>query len=515
MIKKFSLAILALTWLTTARAAEVSQQQAASIAQEKVAGDVESVKAVEYNGEKAYYIVEFRQGGWVMVSADDKAKPIIGYSPTDRWPSEADMPENFRGMMACYAEDLVQIKHVSRVRHAEWEPEARGAKARALASSDSELKVPLIKVNWAQGNPYNFFCPSNANGKAVVGCVAVGMAQAMSVAQWPERPVGNHGYTSAVYGSLYIDYDKEDAYDWNAILTGANQNLNVARLLWHCGVSINMDYSPSGSGTQSSYIPTALQRNFSYPASVKYYTRDNYDGDWAELLLNELRDGRAVIYSGHDSKGNYGHCFNIDAYDGDFFHVNWGWGASYNQDSWFSIEALNDPRMQMNYDSYHGAVIGVRAPSPYPSNITLSALEVQAGQPAGTFVADVEVESEAVDPVYKWELKGKYSARQHKYLEAPFEVVDNQLLTTKVLSEGTETVTMTVTNTQNGHSKERTFTIIVTDGPVAVKETKSETVSTRYFSPSGIEMPSPRRGLNIIRMQQADGTSKVVKRFIK
>ena len=493
------------------QAAEVNQQLAVSIAQEKVAGDVENVKTVEYDGEKAYYIVQFREGGWVMVSADDTSKPIIGYSPTDRWPSEADMPENFRGMLNCYAEELVQNKHFSPVRHAEWESATRAAKARAYATSDSELKVPLIKVNWAQGNPYKKYCPKDDKGQAVVGCVAVGMAQAMSVAKWPERPNGNFGYTSANYGSLYIDYDKEPDYNWTAILTGANNFDDVARLLWHCGVSIKMDYSPDGSGTQTSYIPTALMRNFGYPASVNYYSREGYVGDWSELILNELREGRAVAYSGHDSKGNYGHCFNLDAYDGDFFHVNWGWGASYNQNSWFSIDALNDPNMKMNYDSHHGVVVGIRAPSPYPSNITLSALEVQAGQPAGTYVADVEVESEAVNPVYSYELKGKYSARQHKYLDAPFDVVNNQLLTTKVLSAGTETVTIKVTNTQNGHDKERTFTITVTEGPVGITEQESQAVKSRYFSPSGAELQSPRNGLNIIRMQQADGTVKAVK----
>ena len=511
MMKKFTLTMLLSGFLTVAGATEVSREQAVSIAQEKLSGDVESVRSFDYEGEKAYYIVQFREGGWVMVSADDRSKPIIGYSPTDRWPSEADMPENFRGMMNCYAEELLHNKRHGLVRHAEWDSAARTAKSRANAASDAELKVPLIQVNWAQGNPYKKYCPKDANGQAVVGCVAVGMAQAMSVAKWPERPNGSHGYTSENYGSLYIDYDKEPTYNWDAILSGANNYDDVARLLWHCGVAINMDYSASGSGTQTSYIPGALQRNFGYPASVRFYSRNSYDGDWTELILNELREGRAVAYSGYDTKGNYGHCFNLDAYDGDFFHVNWGWGASYNNNSWFSIDGLKDPNMKMNYDSSHGVVVGIRAPSPYPSNINLSAKTVQAGLPAGTFVADVEVESEAVNPVYSYTLKGKYSARQHKYLDAPFKVVDNQLLTTKELSVGTETVTITATNTQNQHSIERTFNITVTADPSGIVDVKSVTTSRRYFSPSGEELQSARPGLNIIRQQQADGTVKTVK----
>lgn len=509
--KRIPLTLLGLSCLTLAQAADVSEKQAIEVAKEMVSGDVSSVKVFDYEGENAYYVVEFSKGGWVMVSADDMSRPVIGYSHSDRWPSETDMPDNFRGMMACYAHEVIENKHHLSERHAEWDPACRVAMARKQAASDDELKVPLIKVNWSQSGKFKKYCPKDSKGQALVGCVAVGMAQAMSVARWPERPVGSYAYTSSNYGSLYINYDNEPAYNWDDIVSGANDLDDVARLLWHCGVSINMNYGLDGSGTQTHYIVSAMQRNFNYPSSVRYYSRSSYDGDWTELIVNELREGRAVAYSGYDTKGNYGHCFNIDAYDGSFFHINWGWGASYNNDSWFSIDGLKDPNMKMNYDSSHGVVVGIRAPSPYPSNIMLSAKAVQAGQPAGTVVGDVIVESEASNPVYKYELKGKYSARQHKYLAAPFKVVNNQLVTTEVLEVGTQTVTITATNTENLHSIERTFNINVTEGPAGITEVGFTEVSRRYFSPSGAELQSPRSGLNIIRTSQADGSTKTVK----
>lgn len=518
MTKKIAFMVLGLAVTTLGLATEITPQQATEVAKEKLSGEVQNIRSFDYNGVKAYYVVEFREGGWVMVSADDASQPIIGYSRTDRWPSEADMPENFRGMMDCYANEIVQIKQAASRRHRGWEPEARQmAMARANAASDDELKVPLIKVNWAQGSPYKKYCPSDSRGQAVVGCVAVGMAQAMSVAQWPKRPNGYFSYDHKTYGPVYCDYDKEPDYNWSAILNGTNGMDDVARLLWHCGVAIKMDYSPEGSGTQTSLIPGALMRNFDYPASVRFYSRDNYDGDWTELILNELREGRAVAYSGHDSKGNYGHCFNLDAYDGNFFHVNWGWGAGYNRDSWFSVDALNDPNMKMNYDAGHGVVVGIRAKSPYPSNITLSAKEVQAGQPAGTFVADVVVESEAEDPVYSYELRGKYSNKTHSYQEAPFEIVNDQLLTTKELTANKKyEVTITATNTRNLHSIERTFNITATVGAVGVTEVNAVAVGPKcYYSTSGIQLTIPAKGLNIIRQRMSDGTTKTIKVFKK
>ena len=248
---------------------------------------------------------------------------------------------------------------------------------------------------------------------------------------------------------------------------------------------------------------------FSYPNSVKYFARNSYDGDWAELILNELMEGRAVAYSGSDPVKSYGHCFNLDGYDGSFFHVNWGWGGSNN--GYFGLDGLKDATMDMNYTNGQSVVIGIRRPSEKPSNIDLSYKKVLAGQPAGTLVGDVLVESEATDPVYKYELRGKYSARQHKYLDAPFEVVNDQLVTTKELTAGTQTVTITATNVQNLGSVERTFNITVTTDPTGVTEIQVSPVNKKFYSLSGEQLPTLRRGVNIISTTQSDGTVKTTK----
>ena len=250
MKRKLSVVVLALLGMMSAQAADISQEMAVSIAREQVSGDVETVKSIYHEGQRAYYVVQFRQGGWVLVSADDCSMPIIGYSPDGVYQTE-NQPENVRGMMEQYGEQVIRNKRLAGQRHALWSAPAREAKARAKAESTDKI-APLITVNWNQSGSYKKYCPQDSKGQAVVGCVAVGMAQAMSVAQWPARPNGNFGYTHSTYGSIYIDYDKEPDYDWNAIMTGANNKDDVARLLWHCGVSVKMDYGVDGSGTQDS-----------------------------------------------------------------------------------------------------------------------------------------------------------------------------------------------------------------------------------------------------------------------
>ena len=161
--------------------------------------------------------------------------------------------------------------------------------------------------------------------------------------------------------------------------------------------------------------------------------------------------------------------------------------------------------------------MGIRPPSEKPSDILLSAHEVQGGLPAGTFVADVDVESEATAPVYEYELHGKYSNRTHSYQEAAFDIINDQLFTNKELKAGsTQEVTIKATNVSNGGSVERTFRIVVTDGPNGVNDVTVVPVGAKlYYSTSGMQLTTPAKGLNIIRQCLSDGTTKTMKVFKK
>lgn len=490
-------------------AEEVDRQRAATLAQETVAEHVDSfdttvasVETVSYQGVASYHVVHFSHGGWALIAADDRSDPLIAYSDSGAYQAE-EQPENVRAMMEQYS---MQIQRNAKLRmpHPRWKAAPAAVRRKATAKI-----APLITVNWNQSGNYKKYCPKDAKGQALVGCVAVGMAQAMSVARYPERPVGEYSYNSDNYGIQYINYDLEPAYHWSDILSGANNRDDVARLLWHCGVAVNMNYGLDGSGTQDSYIATALQRNFQYPSSVRYYSRAQYDGDWQELILTELREGRAVAYSGSDPKKNYGHCFNLDGYDGSFFHVNWGWGGANN--GYFSLNGLRDATMDMDYTDGQSVIVGIRPPSEKPSNILLSNTKVRAGMPKGTFVADVTVESEASNPSYTYTLQGKYNPITHKRLAAKFYMEDNKLLTSEVLSEGTQTLTIIAVNNQNQGKVERTFNILVTSADAIIEVSGPEHVAETYYTPAGIPVASPRRGLNIVKRQDADGTTKTMK----
>ena len=370
-------------------------------------------------------------------------------------------------------------------------------------------------MNWNQTGAFQKYCPKTNEGQAVVGCVAVGMAQAMSVAKWPDRPVGEFGYTHSVYGSIYVNFDNEPDYNWDAILSGANGKDDVARLLYHCGVAVKMDYGVDGSGSQTSYVASALTRFFKYPQSVKYYNRDSWnDDDWRNMIVTELQEGRAVVYSGSDPVKNYGHCFNLDGFDGtSAFHVNWGWGGAGN--AYFQLNGLKDAHMDMNYTNGQGIVIGVRPPSDKPSNIYLSANSVQAMQPAGTVVGTITVESEAEDPVYEFNVIGEYNVLFHTNMPAPFKVEGDELVTTEELTGEKEeyNIEITATNINNKASVTRHFTIHVTSSTgINVLDTTPTVISEEYYNLEGLRLDKPQ-GLSIVRQRMSDGSTHTMKKI--
>lgn len=525
-MKKFTFAILSLLLAATCFAKEVTQSEAVEVAQRMMkqknvsVTQVSLVTPVVFNGKRAYYAVQFQSGGWVLVSADDVVAPVIGYSENGSFPV-LNMPDNMRGWLDLGAEQANELKKLTNKRNSAWD------KAEVLPMAASDKVSPLIKVQWNQTSPYNAYCPSkNGSSRAVVGCVAVGMAQAMSVARYPERPEGKVSYNSSVYGSIVCDFSKEPAYNWSEIISGENNKDGAARLLWHCGAATKMDYSPSGSGTQTSYVASALKNYFGYSKSVTYISRSDYsDKEWNSTILSELKEGRPIVYCGFPSDGTAGHCFNLDGYNGTFYHVNWGWGGA--GDAYFSLDNLAAQVVVggdvMAFTEGHGMVIGIKAPNEDPIDITLSNTSVAINQPVGTVVATVTVDSEAKDPKYSYKVQGPYSVILKKNLPVPFDVKDGNLVTTEVITlddkylskdpftgASAYEVNITATNDATGKSCSKKFSITVKNSSGVNDVVFDENAPVEYFNLQGIKVSNPGNGIYIKR--QGTKAEKVILR---
>lgn len=476
-MKKNILLFLSLLLGTITWAKEVTLQQVKDMAVEYITNRYHAVsvkQVIPMGAAHTYYVVNLNPQGWIIVSGNDVVDPIIGYSLTGSLDINR-IPNNMKYMLD-YSEKVIRkAVNMTTSIHPKW---LNGGVL--LTKSSTQVIEPLIKVNWNQSDPYNKYCPGEGSQKSLVGCVAVAMSQAMSVHRYPSRPTGKISYTAPGYGGLRIDFDAERAYNWDDIISGSNNYDETARLLYHAGMSVQMKYGVDASGiltNEVSNISNALRDNFSYPKDVTYIWREQYNGDWEQLLLNELNAGRAIVYNAVDSKNGGGHSFNLDGYDGDnHFHVNWGWGGYGN--AYFSIDNLRDAAMQMDYDDMHVAVLGIGAADQILKSISLSNNHIEEGLPVGSVVGQVFVNGEIPQASFSLSVNGVNGKK------SPFTIENGMMKTTQVLqaSEAKEwEIEITVNDSQSGSSLTQGFKI-------AVEPWKSleETTSLNFNRTTGI-----------------------------
>lgn len=386
-----------------------------------------------------------------MISAEDTVDPLLGYSFDSEYVSEGQ-PEWIKGWLKEYTDQIKIARQTPALqRHYRWAGDL-------VTRAASDRIDPVVKVNWNQPAPYNKYCPMMPEGQTLVGCVAVAMGQALSVVRYPLRGQGTKSYTAPGIGLLSVNFDNESDYDWDAILSGANNYDEVARLLYHCGVLIDMNYGVDASGAITENIPYYFQHYYGFPETCVAYARDSYPGGdeaWHELIQSELKRGRAVIYAGNE--GNQaGHCFNLAGWDGfTNYYVNWGWGGINN--GWFTLDNLGD-NIQGSYPDNHRAVVGVAPKSETPYDIRLSTTRVKIGTPAGVAVADVTVLSDMPDAEYEFELKGMMQFGG-TYAEPSYEVRDGKLYTTKLIEDKAvhKTVYIKAIHKESRNSYEKKF----------------------------------------------------------
>lgn len=296
--------------------------------------------------QKPYYYV-FNYGdnaGFVIVSGNDQAKEVLGYSNQGSFDVN-NLPANFENWLTGYQTEIEYLysSEAEDSKYIKKEYSISNAEA-SFATSVSPLLGSLL---WDQGSPYSDLCPSVETTKTAVGCVATAMAQIMYYHKWPLKGTGTCAYTTRT-NQFNINVALGGTYDWenmtpyyNATSTDTQRNA-VATLMYHCGVAVEMDYDiapKGGSGAYSSDAASALKTNFGYNPNLKYYRRDYTPiNEWIDIIKVELNSNRPVFYHGNGTGG--GHAYVCDGYDtNDFFHFNWGWSGSSN--GYFQLTALN------------------------------------------------------------------------------------------------------------------------------------------------------------------------------
>jgi len=302
------------------------------------------------DGNTVVYVFNFEKGGYVMVSAEDRYTPIIGYSPTGYY-EQYNVPDGLQFLLEEYSEmiSLIRAQNISgEPQYAEkWERYL--SDNLQLDKSAAAVVVAPMTALWNQDSPYNFYAPpasGGPGGKAYAGCVATAMSIIMYYWRWPWQGTGEKSYNpifpaSPCPGLNAPDFLQakfgETTYDFNGMFgtpeVSADKVLYepIALLQFHAGVSVSMMYCGDGSGAYSYTVPSAMRNYFKYASNIQQVQRTSYSttAAWTTMLKGQLDLQQPVYVSGQGPSG--GHAFVCDGYNtDDYVHYNFGWSGSAN-----------------------------------------------------------------------------------------------------------------------------------------------------------------------------------------
>ena len=318
-----------------------------------------------------YYVFNVgEKKGFVIVSGDDYIYPVIGHSsegyhdPDNLPPAlEAWLEDTKNGILSAREKNLQAPEKVKLM----WENYLSG---NSVELKSTQSVSSFIQTRWNQGygnSPdhfiYNMLLPQVNGLYCVTGCVATTIAQVLKYYAYPPNGQGRdvtEAYISTKHGlSIPAINMGAETYDWSNMVNNYatepsddNQKNQVARLMYHVGASVGMDYSPEGSGASTYRAAQSMVKHFDYDKSIiqkdkAYYT----DDEWRAILMNEMDNGRPVIYSGTSASGG-AHAFLCDGYQSPTsFHFNLGWGGL--SDGFYTINSLE-------YNTFNDIVLNVK-----------------------------------------------------------------------------------------------------------------------------------------------------------
>ena len=370
----------------------------------KAQGTLELKPAQQVSGLYIFNVAD--DGGFVIVSNDDRSIPVLGFSDSGRIDPD-NMPDNMRAWLQGYADEIKWLSEAIPFSSSQ----GGSAKAPHRVGNHPQTAIgPLVSTTWDQAEPYYNFCPMDGGLRSLTGCIATAMAQVMKYHEWPTATtVEIPEYDCATLGKT-LEALPATTFDWSNMLDdysgkyNATQASAVAKLMQYCGWSVQMMYTSGLSYSYTTSAVNALTTYFDYNSTVQYVGRSSYTyANWTDLIYHELREQRPVIYCGVSNLGGHGFICDGYKYEGstDLFHINWGWGGKC--DGYFVLSVM-DPDYQgsvvVTYGSFYTgqeAVIGIQKPSDKGSVLDVKVNENDILPNSGTLSSSNITLGESVD----------------------------------------------------------------------------------------------------------------------
>ena len=324
-------------------------------------------------------------GGFVVVSADDRTNEVLAYSEGGTF---ADVPVN-GGLY----EMLVGLNNqVADVASDHTFTSRNDTEPREI---DRDPIYPLISTSWNQYQPYYEFTPidPNSGNHTLVGCVAITLAQIMKYYEYPKETTTTipayttySGIDMPALPPTTFEYDKMvDYYSSLGDYYNEEQLEAVHKILKYAGCALEMQYSSGGSS--STFDVERISKYFGYRDDAKLLHAALFPRHtWEDMIYNELAAGRPVPYSAGAVMAQ-NHSFIIDGYDGrGYFHANTGEFGYFGAQFYCKLHVINDCETQTGpvefsgYNCYQSAIFNFQPQNSSQPLQTLSAEENMDGK---------------------------------------------------------------------------------------------------------------------------------------
>ena len=337
-----------------------------------------SYTGMNLKGQADYYVFNRDGGqGYVIVSGDDVASPILGYSDKGSF-DFYQAPEYLQFLLNQYQYTL------------EW---MRNNPEEAPALTFNPDGVPPMFLNaygegphWHQFAPYNNYYPTYNGEHCLAGCVPIAFAHIMRGLQYPTHGNGSNTFTYELGGQTKTaTANFNHTYKYTSMANGYTETSSrwqdCAQMIYDIAVAFNAKFSTSSTNVGYHHVMKAMISYFDYNPNIQFLKKDNYtDANWREMIYTELDEGRPLFYFGtrtinnDGSQCSIGHAYVFDGYNSEgMVRVIWGFQPEeYN--TYFSLDLLS-PRYGSNnpyeYDDYKEgfnanqyAIMGVRPALP-------------------------------------------------------------------------------------------------------------------------------------------------------
>jgi hypothetical protein len=330
-------------------------------------------------GDLLGYIYTLSPTGYLVLTTNRSLPPVIAYSKSSVFSTKE---EKYNPLY-----DMLVLDIRSRMDHLDLIPENRREINRSLWDKLLEDRMAerlfqqwppegttstggWLETNWTQSHPYNMFCPmDNITGqRSVAGCPSIAISMIINYQRnlnstlFSDDDDYHHSYAGRQY---WID---DDAMGWDfpnfpllneffssieikyQNTTPLNQD-EISALIFGCGVAAQQVYTSQVSGTFGVGQAYDALLRFGFQEAALIYDSDT---SFYTQMSNNIKTAMPVLLAVLSNTGQGGHNLVTDGYNtDDYFHLNFGWGGSYN--GWY----LLPEEIPYNLTIIEGAVVDI------------------------------------------------------------------------------------------------------------------------------------------------------------